>query len=509
MANRSTSKQFILSVLFSFVAVILNYIISLVLTPFITENIGTEAYGFVSLAKTFASYASVLTVALNSFSARYISLEYHKGNIRKANIYFNSVFIADIILGGVIFIFAIAFIICLDAFLEIPIGLVGDVQRLFLLDTINFLILSCSTVFLTATTIKNRLELGSIAKSVSYIAEAVFLVISFSLLKPHVYYVGIGLIISSIVILGVNITTTRTLTPELVLQRGSFSLNAVKELLGVGIWNSINSIGNLLNTGLDLLVSNVMLSALAAGQLAIVKTISTIFSILYQLVSTAFQPVQLKYYAAGNKKALISSFKIAIKLNGMMSNIAFAGVCVFGFSYYNLWTPSQDIGLLQTVTIITVIGSVIEGAVYPLYYGYTLTVKNKMPCLITIISGLLNVLGMYVLIKYTNAGVHAVVLTTTVLTWLVNFVFNPMYVSHCLGVQLTTFYPTLIRHIASSIALLFLFKMIGTLCYPTSWFGLAIIAVCCAMIGSVVHMVITLNRSEWQIILGKVIKRSH
>lgn len=507
MADRSTSKQFILSVVFSFFAVTINYIISLVLTPFITENIGTEAFGFVSLAKTFAEYASIVTIALNSFSARYISLEYHRGNIKRANTYFSSVFIADIVLSGAILIISIAFIFCLDSFLRIPDKLVGDVKKLFLLDTINFLILTCSTVFLTATTIKNRLELGSIAKLVSFLAEALFLAISFSLLTPRVYYVGIGLIISSLFILGANIAISRTLTPELVLHQSSFSLHAVKEILSAGIWNSINSLGNMLNTGLDLLISNVMLSAFAAGQLAIVKTISTIFSTLYQLMATAFQPVQLQYYAAGDKVKLINSFKIAIKLNGMVSNIAFAEVCVFGFDYFKLWTPSQDVDLLQAVTIITVIGSVIEGAVYPLYYAYTLTVKNKVPCFITVLSGLLNVLGMYVLIKYMNAGLYAVVLTTTILTWLVNFVFNPLYIAHCLEIHLTTFYPTLIRHIVSSIALLILFRLISIAYAPTSWFGLFFVALCCAIIGVAVHMVIMLNRNEWLIVLRKILKR--
>lgn len=126
--------------------------------------------------------------------------------------------------------------------------------------------------------------------------------------------------------------------------------------MSAGIWNSINSLGNTLNTGLDLLVSNMMLSALATGQLATVKTISTIFSTLYQLISNAFQPIRLKYYAEGNKRALITSFKTAIMLNGMISNIAFAGFWTFGSAYYKLWTPSQDIGVLQTVTIITIIG---------------------------------------------------------------------------------------------------------------------------------------------------------
>ena len=162
---------------------------------------------------------------------------------------------------------------------------------------------------------------------------------SFSLLTPRVYYVGIGLIVSSCVILLINIGLTARLTPDLKVQRGYFSIEAVKSILSAGIWSSVNSLGNTLNTGLDLLVSNMMLSALAAGQLAIVKTISTIFTTLFQLVATAFQPMQLKYYANNDKKLLISSFKLGIKLNGMISNIAFAGFTVFGAVYYKLWTP--------------------------------------------------------------------------------------------------------------------------------------------------------------------------
>ena len=507
MIAKSTSKQFAVSVFFSFFAVALNYLISLVLTPFITENIGTEAYGFVSLAKAFANYASIFTVALNAFSARYISVEYHKGNMKKANVYYNSVFIGDVILAIIIFGITTIIITNIDRFLMIPEDLISDVKKLFLLDTINFLILSCSTVFMTATTVKNRLELGSIGKAISYIAEAVFLFIAFSLLTPHVYYVGIGLMVSSCVILFFNIGFTARLTPELKVQRGCFSIEAVKSILSTGIWNSVNNLGNVLNTGLDLLVSNIMLSSLASGQLAIVKTISTIFATLFQLVATVFQPMQLKYYANNDKKALILSFKLGIKLTGAFSNILFAVFFVFGAIYYELWTPSQDIETLQIVTIMTIAGNVIEGAVYPLYYGYTLTVRNKIPCFITLLSGLINVLAMYVLINFFDAGIYAVVLTTTVLTWLVNFVFNPLYVSYCLKIKLTTFYPILFRHIVSGVLLLAVFGIIRRIYYPDSWIGLIVVTLVCTAIGVILHALIIFDSEERKMIIKKLHRR--
>ena len=505
--KRTTGSQFIVSVVASILAVFLNYVITLVLTPYITENIGTEAYGFVSLAKTFANYASIFTVALNGFSARYISIEYHKGDMKDANTYYNSVFIADLIIGVLIFAVAIIVIFNLDKFLSIPSKLVADVKMLFLLDTINFLILSCSTAFMTATTIKNRLEIGSWIKCISYVLEALFLVIVYKMLPPNVYYVGLGLIVSSAAILVLNIYATVELTPELKIQKGLFSRKAVRELVKPGIWSSINSLGNTLNSGLDLLITNIMLSALQAGQLAIVETISTIFSTLFSILATPYQPIQLKYYAEGDKEKLVQSFKLGIKFNGMISNIAFAGFAIFGAAYYKLWTPGQNITLLQSVSTITILGCIIQGAVYPLYYGYNLTLKNKVPCIITIISGLLNLTSMYFLIKYTNLGLYAVVGTTTVLSWLGDFIFNPMYLSHCLGLRKATFYPTLFRHIFSCLIMTFSFWGISKIFWPKTWIQLIFIAILCAFIGAVIHIMVVMNKTELRQGLHIVLRR--
>ena len=63
-----------------------NYGITLVLTPYITRTVGTEAYGFVTLAKQFTQYATIVTTALNTYAARYIGLAWHKKDLRQANV---------------------------------------------------------------------------------------------------------------------------------------------------------------------------------------------------------------------------------------------------------------------------------------------------------------------------------------------------------------------------------------------------------------------------------------
>ena len=52
-----------------------NYLISLVLVPYIAKYLGADANGYVLMANNFASYAAILTTALNSYAARYISVE--------------------------------------------------------------------------------------------------------------------------------------------------------------------------------------------------------------------------------------------------------------------------------------------------------------------------------------------------------------------------------------------------------------------------------------------------
>lgn len=83
--------------------------ISFWLSPFVVGKLGEEAYGFINLANNFVSYASLVSVAINSMACRYISVEYNSGNKEKAKSYFCSVFIANCFLYGLILIISILF----------------------------------------------------------------------------------------------------------------------------------------------------------------------------------------------------------------------------------------------------------------------------------------------------------------------------------------------------------------------------------------------------------------
>ena len=76
--KKSISINFIASM----IVFAINLGISFFLTPFVTKRIGTEAYGFVSLANNFVNYATLITIALNSMSGRFVSVAIHQGKKR-------------------------------------------------------------------------------------------------------------------------------------------------------------------------------------------------------------------------------------------------------------------------------------------------------------------------------------------------------------------------------------------------------------------------------------------
>lgn len=497
-------KKLIFTIIVTGGAFAINYLINFFLTRFITQNIGTDAYGFVGVAKNFASYAMIVTIALNSYSSRYIAVEYHEGNYKKANIYFNSVLIADFLLGVAIFLVAFVLSIRIDAFFNLNSQLVADVRILFILIFSNLLINTSGTALQAAAYIKNKLDIIGIVRGVSYCLEALILIVCYTFFGVAVYFVGIGMISATILLFLANLLITRKYTSELVFAPKLFSWNAVKELVVEGVWNSLNSLGNSLNNGLDLIFANIMLSPMSMGQISIIKSVFAIFSGVYQLVAQPFQPMFLKDYAANNKVELIKNLKLSMKISGLISNLIFAGFFSLGMCYFKLWVPDQNTVLMYNLTLLATITCILEGPIYPLYYIYTLTIKNKIPCLITIGGGILNVLGMYFLIKYTTLGIYSIQITTAVIMLCISGISNPIYMAHCLGEKWTVFYPALGKNVLSCGVMMAIMHLISSLTKPSTWGQLIFTAIICVVLGSALHLFIVFSKNEKRKLIGLV-----
>lgn len=338
-------------------------------------------------------------------------------------------------------------------------------------------------------------------KGWSYIVEIVILIFSFFILQPKVWYVGVGTLAAAVVLFIGSYIFTKKVIPESKIEISKFSSSALKKLVMGGVWNSVNSMGNALNSGLDLLISDLLLNAVSMGQVSIAKTINNMLYTIYSTIAQPFQPTFLREYSEDNKEALIKELKYSMKVCGVLTNIVFAGFCTLGIAFYQLWIPTQNIQLVYRLTVLAMLPCITEGCVYPLYYVYTLTVKNKIPCFITIIGGILNVISMYVLLRYTQIGVYAIVITTAVIMNFINIITNPIYICKCLKIKITTFYPNILRNIlCCSIAIIAMQISLNIFPFPqvNTWIVFGFKGILCTIVGFLAQIFISFKPEELQ-----------
>ena len=162
MSKKSTGKQMSINLIASVISFAVNVGINFFLTPFLVKELGTEAYGFIGLANNFVQYATIITAALNSISGRFISIEYHKGNVEKASKFFSSVFVANLFLAFVMLAGSAIFTCFLDSVLDVPADIVTSVKITFALTFLTYVASIITAIFTTAAFVKNRLDINSV-----------------------------------------------------------------------------------------------------------------------------------------------------------------------------------------------------------------------------------------------------------------------------------------------------------------------------------------------------------
>ena len=503
----SKNKRLLINLIASLISFIVQMGISFLLTPILVEKLGNEAYGFIGLAHNFVSYATVLTVALNSMASRFITIAIHRGENEKANIYFSSVFIMNVILSVIVLIASTVMIINLEKLLNIPEYLEQDVKITFALAFGNFILSLLSTVYNIATFIKNRIDLSYIHQIIGNILKVIILVGLFALLKPKIYYISIGAIAYTLYVFIANIILTKKLAPELQIKIQNYRWKYIVELLKSGIWNSLNNLSTILLSGVDLLITNIFIDSSAMGILSIAKTIPTAIVTLLSTISNVFLPQFTILYSKNKKEELVNEVKFSIKILSLIMIVPMAGFIVFGKSFFALWLPSKsnaEIMQIQILSILTLLPNLVSCYIYTLYSINTVTNKLKVPVLVTLVMGIVSIILTYVTLKVTNLGVYAVAGISSVLLLLRVILFVPTYAAMNLKVKLTTFYKPLIKSIIISAIIIVVFLFANYIITIDTWITLIVVAILFGILGYFISFITLLNKQEKHKIINKV-----
>ena len=481
-------------------------LISFFLSPYIIRTIGVEANGFVNLANNFTSYASLVVTALNAMAARFITIAYIKKDYEKANLYYNSVFWGNLIIVAVLLLPSVYFIAKLDYFVDVPTNILGDVRILFALVFLGFFVRTGAPNWDCGTHITNRLDRTYIPNMITSLLRCILLIALFWLFDARAWYVSLVSFVITLITLIVAGYNTHVLTPELRvrLKKPICSLSAIKDLVGSGIWNSISIAGNMLMSGLDLLICNISLGATTMGLLSLSKTLPNILIQFAESIRGAFGAELTIHYAKDDRDAIIKTLRRAIKLSTVMVSLAACGIMVMCDAFYKLWVPSLDSKLLQILTCLAIIRYITDSGIVILANVFPVTNKVRYNAVGLIISGIASISVTLALIHFTDWDLYAVAGISSIVAIIRSMTFLVPVTSRLLGLKWYTFYPQVGQSILSSAVIIGIGLLVRLVMPVDSWIMFFITSGVIAILGLGANMLIVLNKEEREYLIQMV-----
>lgn len=497
-------KNTIINLIAAILAFSANIIINFFLSPYIIKHVGVEAYGFFSLANNFVMYISVITLAINSMAGRFITISAHKENIYEANKYYSSVFISNLVLSFILLIIVIPVIYKLEYFLQIFNNIKLDVKILFLLVIVNFFVDMILSIFSVSYIIKNQLYLSSMVQIKANFIKLAIILMLFYTCKPHIFYLGVGILLATLFTRVYDIYYKNKLTPELTIKKAYYNWLSCKEMISSGIWNTITRLGNILSGNLDLLIVNLYLSATDMGILAISKMIPNLLNTITGILASIFMPNFLELFAKNKYYEMVLEIKRSMKIFSLMLSIPLVFVLAYGEEFFKLWLPTQNANQLYILSILSLIAIIIIGPVAVMHNIFTVVNKIKINSLLVVFTGLLNTIFGLLILKYTSWGLIAIVLLTSSLSLIRNLLYTVPYGAIYLKCKWYTFFPILIKSCICIISVSFIGIILKYFFVIDTWIKLFVITIVLLILNTIVQYKIIFDKDERLYLINKI-----
>ncbi len=507
-SSHSTSKQITINMFFSVVAFVISLAISFFVTPYITGQFGSEAYGFVKLADDFTRYAALFSVALNSMASRFLILQRERGDLAGAQKYFSSITLANIVMSAVMAVPSLICVIYLEKFLNIPPELVSEVKLTFAITFAGFLLTFLFMTYGNCYYLTNKLNLNAIRESIATILRAALILALSSIAVLRISYLTLASLVVICFSILYNLYHTRKLTPEFRFRFSDFEWKKLWEVLSAGIWNSAIRLSNILSSGLDLLLTNTMVSSQMMGYLSLAKTIPLLVANFSETVAQVFVPNLMTLYARGDMEGLKKATKTAVKVMCLFISIPNAILITMGTAFFGLWLPGEPAELINLLAVLTIITTCATGPAQPLYAIFVIMNKVRQDTIVSSIRGFASVLVTYLCLRTTGWGVYAVVGVGLVSTLIITLGYHIPYAAKHMGLPKRTFFPEVgISIISTAILCAVGYGVKSVIAVDASWLMWFASACLTGILGLIINAMLVLNKEERTALIHAVLSK--
>ena len=201
----------------------------------------------------------------------------------------------------------------------------------------------------------------------------------------------------------------------------------------------------------------------------------------------------------------MKDLRTSVRMMGLVLIVPLAGLTAFGTDFYVLWQPTQNAQTLQILSVLKILCLTFTASMSAVHEIFVVANKLKAQAIATLISGVLNIIVVYILLKVTNLGIFAIAGVSSVIAILRNFVFTFPYAAKCVKQKWYVFYGICLRAFFSYAVITGLFYLFRIFVYtPNTWVSFIIVCGLCGLIGIVINMFLIASKAERKMFLSKI-----
>lgn len=437
-AKSEAKKRLVVNVFTNILVVFVNAGISIWIIPYLIKHLGLGLYGMIALVISFIACFDLFTRSIANSVTRFVAIHLGKGEIEKSNLYFNSALSALMVLCGILLIPVVIIALSFSKIFQVPAGFEADTSWLFFLVILSSFIMSITGPFLVSTFIRHRFDLSNLVNILGRFLRVAVVVLCFTYLSPSLKYFGLSYCSMAIFFLACSVMLARWLTPQLRVNRKLFDWGAFRQMTRMSAWITINHAGILLYLGTSLIIINLFLGPEQVGRYAPVAQWVTLLAALAGAISNVFTPIAYEYVARDERAVLAIQIRRSVKFMGLIMGFPIGILCGLASPILTVWLGPSFADLSPLVWLL-IAPLVVTVAVRPMASIHQGLDKVKVPALVAITLGIINVVLSIALIHYTDLGIYGVALALLLCFAGRNLFFTPIYTAVITGQPKTIF----------------------------------------------------------------------
>ncbi|MBF0331917.1 MAG: oligosaccharide flippase family protein [Candidatus Omnitrophica bacterium] len=436
--SQSFKKQLPLNLISNIVFFALNVFIGIWIVPYFMHHLGAEGFGFISIATAIVAHVSLIKVCLNGAVARFLAIDIQQKNLDDATRLFNTAFWS---LGGIslglVGIFAL-FALLSPRIFHIPAHLTTSVQALLFLTLLSFIISIFSSILNAPLFAQNRLDLRN-AVDVSYLVfRTVFIFLFFFLFSIDLVYVGWAYLAGAVVSLLLSAYLFKAFSSEICISRKYYDRSKLKDVFSMSGWMLIDQVGSILLLQVDVILCNILLGAAFAGYYGAVIQWSVLLRAMASVAGSTLLPMVIISHALDQKERICRIVQLAVKYMGLGLALPIGLIIGFAEPLLSVWL-GHDFVQYANLLRLMVFHLIINSTLTPLFGINVALNKMKWPGIVTIVSGVINILMVVFLVKGCGWGVYGIAASGLFVLTVKNATFTPLYAAHLLKLPWFTF----------------------------------------------------------------------